>query len=385
MEFVRQVMLGEGVVGATLAKSIYAPDGRLLVNAGVVLTPSLVEALRARGYGWVVVQDGLLDDVIIDDALCEETRAMAASAVAGMFERTVPGKKGRGERIIAAVERMLDELWSQPEVVFSISAIRCHEGYLFWHSVDVATVSLLVAMASGYDRVKMRELGVGALLHDIGMVKVPVEILRAPRSLTNQEFERVKLHTTLGYRIITENKEFSYIAAHAALEHHERLDGSGYPRGLRGDKILDIGRIVGVADVFCAMTEDRPHRKRVHPHEAIRYLRASAARFDQRFVRRLALRMASYPNGTFVRLSTGDFGVVVRQDKRDGERPVVRLLADGRNRPVEPVEIALADMPEVQVSLVADTVPEELERVLELRLLGQRGVSGTPNRVDGGD
>lgn len=92
-KFVRQVMLGEGVVGATLAKSVYAPDGRLLVNAGVVLTPSLVEALRERGYGWVVVQDGLLDDVIIDNALCEETRAMAASAVAAMFERTVPGKK----------------------------------------------------------------------------------------------------------------------------------------------------------------------------------------------------------------------------------------------------------------------------------------------------
>ncbi|MBC7340598.1 MAG: hypothetical protein H5U04_12250 [Firmicutes bacterium] len=165
----RQVMLGEGVVGATLAKSVYAPDGRLLVNAGVVLTPSLVEALRERGYGWVVVQDGLLDDVIIDNALCEETRAMAASAVATMFERTVPGKKGRAERIVAAVERMLDELWSQSEVVFSISAIRCHEGYLFWHSVDVATVSLLVAMASGYDREKMRELGVGALLHDIGI------------------------------------------------------------------------------------------------------------------------------------------------------------------------------------------------------------------------
>lgn len=367
MEFVRQVILGEGVVGATLAKSIYAADGRFLVNAGVVLTPSLVEALRARGYGWVVVQDGLLDDVIIDDALCEETRAMAASAVAGMFERTVPGKKGCGERVIAAVERMLDELWSQPEVVFSISAIRCYEGYLFWHSVDVATVSLLVAMASGYDRVKMRELGVGALLHDIGMVKVPVEILRAPRWLTSQEFERVKLHTTLGFRIITENKEFSYIAAHAALEHHERLDGSGYPRGLRGDKILDIGKLVAVADVFCAMTEDRPHRKTFHPHEAIRYLRASTGRFDQRFVRRLALRMASYPNGTFMRLSTGDFGVVVRQDKRDAERPVIRILADGRNRPVEPVEIALADMSEVQVSLVADTVPEDLQRVLEIR------------------
>lgn len=200
-----------------------------------------------------------------------------------------------------------------------------------------------------------------------GMVKVPVEILRAPRSLTSEEFERVKLRTTLGYRIMTENKEFSYLAAHVALEHHERLDGSGYPRGLRGDKILDIGRIVAVADVFCAMTEDRPHRKRFHPHEAIRYLRASAGRFDQRFVRRLALGMASYPNGTFVPLSTGDFGVVVRQDKRDAERPVIRILADGRNTPVEPFEIALADMPKIQVTLVADAVPEDLQRVLEIR------------------
>lgn len=205
------------------------------------------------------------------------------------------------------------------------------------------------------------------MLHDVGKIKVPKETLDKPGSLTSDEFERVKLCTTQGYHIISRSGEFSYLAAHAALEHHERLDGSGYPRRLRGDKILEIGRIVAVADVFCAMTSDRPYRPKVLPRQAIRYLMAARGKFDQRFVRRLALRVAAFPNGTFLRLSTGELAVVVRQDRRDSERPVVRLLADARNRPVEPRELALADAPGVEVALVLDSIPEQARQALASR------------------
>lgn len=230
--------------------------------------------------------------------------------------------------------------------------------------VDVAVVSVLIGLASGYDRAGLRDLGAGALLHDVGKVKIPTEVLDKPGSLTPHEFERVKLHTTQGYQIISQSNEFSYIAAHAALEHLERLDGSGYPRRLRGDKILEIGRIVAVADVFCAMTSDRPYRRRVLPREAIRHLMTASTKFDQRFVRRLALRVAAFPNGTFLRLSTGELAVVVRQDGRDKERPVVRILADAGNRPVEQHEVPLAEVPEVKVAAVVDRVPEAVRQAL---------------------
>ncbi|MEW6399275.1 MAG: HD-GYP domain-containing protein [Bacillota bacterium] len=242
--------------------------------------------------------------------------------------------------------------------------MRSYHDYTFVHSVDVAVVSIVIGLASGYDRPRLRELGAGALLHDVGKVKIPTEILDKRESLTTQEFERVKLHTTLGYQIISQSREFSYVSAHAALEHHERLDGSGYPRRLRGDKIHEIGKIVAVADVFCAMTSDRVYRRKVPPQEGIRHMRAAASKFDQRFVRRLALRVAAFPNGTFVRLSTGEFAVVVRQDPRNSERPVVRLLADAGNRPVEQVEVALADTPELDVALVLDDMPEQVRQAL---------------------
>ncbi|MBC7338915.1 MAG: hypothetical protein H5U04_03530 [Firmicutes bacterium] len=187
---------------------------------------------------------------------------------------------------------------------------------------------MLIGLASGYDRTRLRELGAGALLHDVGKVKIPTEIL---------------------------------------LQHHERLDGSGYPRRLRGEKILEIGRIVAVADVLCAMTTDRVYRRKVLPREAVRYLKAAADKFDQRFVRRLALRVAAFPNGTFLRLSTGQLAVVVRQDPRNTERPVVRLLADAGNRPIEPVEVALAEASDLGVALVLDDIPEDVRRALSAR------------------
>jgi hypothetical protein len=130
---------------------------------------------------------------------------------------------------------------------------------------------------------------------------------------------------------------------------------------------LEIGRIVAVADVFCAMTSDRVYRRKVLPREAVGYLRAAADKFDQRFVRRLALRVAAFPNGTFLRLTTGELAVVVRQDPRNSERPVVRLLADAGNRPVEQVEVALAEAPELGVALVVDDMPEEVRRALSAR------------------
>ena len=122
-----------------------------------------------------------------------------------------------------------------------------------------------------------------------------------------------------------------------------------------------------MADVFCAMTSERVYRRKVLPREAVEYLRGAADKFDQRFVRQLSLRAAAFPNGTFVRLNSGEVAVVVRQDPRNSERPVVRLLADAGNRPVEQVEVALAEAPELDVALALDGIPEEVRRALWVR------------------
>ncbi|HHY94201.1 MAG TPA: hypothetical protein GX513_04205, partial [Firmicutes bacterium] len=119
-----------------------------------------------------------------------------------------------------------------------------------------------------------------------------------------------------------------------------------------------------------AMTSDRVYRHKVLPQEAIRHLRAAAGKFDQRFVRRLALRVAAFPNGTFLRLTTGELAVVVRQDPRSSERPVVRLLADAGNRPVEQAEVPLADVPGLEVALVLDDIPGDVHRALAARTVG---------------
>jgi hypothetical protein len=145
-------------------------------------------------------------------------------------------------------------------------------------------------------------------------------------------------------------------SAHVALQHHERLDGSGYPRGLRGEEILPFARIAAVADVYDAMTADRPFRAAVPPHEAMGVVLAAAGtKLDAWYVRRLASRLAVYPQGTIVRLSSGELAVVVRQGNRS-DLPVVRVVADPALQPVQPQEHDLGADPRGRT--VASVLPE---------------------------
>lgn len=357
----RQVMLSEGAVGLAVGRSICAADGTLLAQAGVVLTESLVEALRARGFGRVIVQDATFGDVVLEDAIGEDTRALASSAVWSAVSRVCSGGLPDVESLVAAVDRIIEDVTAKAGAVLSLFKVTSLQESVVGHCVDVAVVSISLAASCGYGGAGLREVGLGALLHDIGKARVPQEALNAPRPLTPEEFERVKLHTVLGHRVLSRCGK----AARVALEHHEMLDGRGYPRGLRGHRIGEASRLVAVADVFCAMTEDRPYRKSMPPHVVIAHLERATDKFDRRFVSLLAARWASYPEGTLLRLSTGEVGVVVRQDGRDSRRPVVRVLVDAKGRPVEQRELALADRDGVRVEEVLEDVPVTVRSMVE--------------------
>src|SRR5690606_4174996 len=154
-------------------------------------------------------------------------------------------------------------------------------------------------------RDKVKDLATCALLHDLGMVCVDPQILTKPRELTTEEMTAVREHTNYGFQLLRSEPNLSILVAHAAYQHHERMDGSGYPKGLVGDEIHLYGRIVAVADSYETMTSGRVYRKAIWSHEAIRQLKESAPeKYDPEVVEAMARSVASYPVGSVVVLNT---------------------------------------------------------------------------------
>jgi len=337
---VRKVPVDSLRPGMKVGRSIYDSCGRLLVAAGAVLSRGYIRRLKAYGVPAVYIDDGLLPDVCVEDVTSDDVRVQAMKQVRLLLEEETQGAPvGRAlirvQEMAQTVNEIIDQLLSRESVVVNLTDIRSLDDYTFGHSVNVCVLSLITGITLGYGREELFRLGMGAVLHDIGKVRVPEEILNKPGSLTGEEFEVVKQHTVYGYELLRSLPDVGHASAYVALQHHERHDGQGYPEGLRGDEIHPFARIVAVADVFDALTSDRVYRRALPVHEAWEMLAGSGDYFFEfRIVRAFLFNVAAYPVGTIVALSSGEVGVVVETARGLSRHPRVRVLFDAGGAPV---------------------------------------------------
>jgi putative nucleotidyltransferase with HDIG domain len=348
------VPVGEAL-GYQLARAVRDHRGRVLLAEGVVLTERMLHALRSRGYRSIYVINPLAPDVMVDDAIQEQTRVHAERTVREALRRTSEGSPIDTRAVTSAVDAIVNDLHGNPDVVFSLATLRSVDDHTFVHCVNVCVYCLILARGLGLDRGDLRRLGAGAILHDIGKVRYR-ELVDRHGPLTPEEFELVKRHTTDGYEMLRRQPGIDLLSAHVALQHHERLDGSGYPRGLMGDGILLFARLAAIADVYDAMTADRPYRAASPPHEAMAAIHGMAGQqLDDGMVRQFTKRMAIYPSGTIVRLADGRIAIVTGQTEAGPGWPRVRVVTDEKLQLVKPFELStgaatqvaavLADLP----------------------------------------
>jgi HD-GYP domain-containing protein (c-di-GMP phosphodiesterase class II) len=224
--------------------------------------------------------------------------------------------------LIELVKGSRDTILRLPEFVF------ISDTYLHQHSLNCAVLSLAIGDFLKLPPHRLIELGIGALLHDIGMLKLPEALYLNPRQLGPREWQMIKAHPVLSYRIL---KGFSLSDAIAltAYEHHERLDGTGYPRALAGEKIALYSRILAVADSYESMTTKRPFRVNREGHAALlELLKGRRVFYDEAVVRALIYCLSLYPLGTTVLLSNGAMGRIIRTDPRSPKTPIVQILID---------------------------------------------------------
>ncbi len=204
-------------------------------------------------------------------------------------------RSGSLQALPETVERLVHEYSRQPEVLKTIAAISMKDYTTVIHSVNVLALTLGFCFHSRFPMEETRIIGLGALLHDVGKTEIPTDILKSQRKLTTDEFNMMKLHTSIGRFIIRENKIVEDSVGLSALEHHERLDGTGYPRGI--SDISFVGQLLSIIDCYEALTnEDRPYRRALRPIETLRLLKAETdtgkfnARIFQRFCYSLVTR-----------------------------------------------------------------------------------------------
>jgi HD-GYP domain-containing protein (c-di-GMP phosphodiesterase class II) len=221
------------------------------------------------------------------------------------------GKSIEGDRVKRAVNSMVDSVLRNHDALASLTRMKSYDEYIFVHSLDVCILSLSMARHLSLPREEMVEIGIGALLHDVGKMRIDPQILKKPATLSETEWVEVRKHPIYSLEIMEDSKGISEQAKQLALQHHERYNGNGYPFGLKGEAISLCGQIAGIVDFYDAVTTDRPFQKAVQPHEAIRKLYERGIEdFNRLLVERFIQCIGIYPFGTFVLLDTEEMGIV---------------------------------------------------------------------------
>ncbi len=278
-------------------------------------------------------------------------------AQAGLVRRTKENKPVSVSNIFAISEKVV----SRPErieALFNEAMFRPHEGdELVLHSVNVFIYSLKLAQGLSYPQDKMMDLGASALLMDLGMFLVPQVYLAAKQGdLTPKEIDMIMMHPSLGYDLLSKAGEEYKWLAEVVYQTHEREDGSGYPKKLKGQEIHEYAKILSVTDTFVAMTHNRPYRPALLGFKAIQeILHAFKGKFDPRILRLLLTQLTVFPLKSYVRLNNGTIGMVVKTNEVMPLNPTIKVLFDGQGRPVNEEKIMdLSQSPFLHVSEVVE-------------------------------
>ncbi len=349
--------------GVTRQEALEFAEAITMIPEDLTLRGGMAGELKNRGVVNIQTRSGVLpvesreakDPAdIYEEALVLVEEAM--KAVQSGLAIPIP-------EIRSVVADSLRSLITDDSALLALAGIRSYDRYLSEHSVNVCILSMVLGKDLGLDPASTLELGLSALLHDVGKVFVPSDIVRKPGKLSEEEWEQIRRHPAEGARALAGLPDLPALASTIALEHHSRCDGSGYPSLPVAQRPHLLSRLVAVVDAYDALTTDRPYRERWTPQQAIAWmLYEAAAQYDRQLMARFASRARLYPIGSLVRLKKGDYAVVIGGSHKHPRRPTLRVVTNTRPLGTEPETIDLST--NTDPALEIDTMAQPVEVLL---------------------
>jgi len=279
--------------------------------------------------GRIKAEDERTDGIRGDMAAIRQLYANAVAVAEMTWESAATEGQPDLPAALQAVEGLADAVTENRTALVALTAMRNYDNYTFTHMVNVSILTMGQARALGIDGRLLRELGLSALMHDIGKVRTPKEILNKPDKLTDEEFVIMRRHVVDGAEILRRTPEMPILAPVVAFEHHLRIDGSGYPFGITRGNLNVATMICGIADVYDAMRSQRAYQQAFPTDRILAVLKKNdGAQFDANLVRRFVQLLGIYPPGNLVKLSSGEIAVVTQVHAPDPHRPRVRVIID---------------------------------------------------------
>lgn len=335
--------------GMKIDQSVVDRLGRNLVARGAILDEYIIDSLIKLGVMNVYIQDGEVDEdedkIVIsavaqkkidklytDDrskvALSNSVRERISHGIQSIYNNTDTANLANTTASIT--NDLLEAIDSNNAIAIDIGELKMSDEYTFKHSVDVATISMILAKQQGMSKKEIYEIGVAGLLHDIGKTKVPLEILNKPGRLDYNEFEIMKQHSVFGYRMIKDKPDFSEHVALGVLQHHEKINGTGYPMGVNENQISPYAKILSVADIYDALITERPYKQAFSQRDAVEMIMSMTGELDINAMKSFLESMILYPVGSIVELSNGRKAKVVKNMPHYILRPTVVDIESGK-------------------------------------------------------
>lgn len=318
--------------GMKFARDIVNGEGQVLFSKGDTITSLTKSTLNEVDIPGVYIESDFTHDVVLEDCMRLIDRTQSLSFVRHAISSPEVNDKFEHE-LQQLMHSILTHLSKSGLLLNSLYSLRDYDGYTYEHSLRVTILSILLGNYLKLSEQDLWELGVAAMLHDLGKLAIPIETLNSTEKLSMRQFGYIRKHPIIGFNKVQQLKCYNDRIGLAILQHHEHADGSGYPYGLTKDEISLYAHIICCADVYDALTSKRSYRNAWFPSQALDYMNTGMrSQFDPVVLDALNKTIIPYPEGSVVLLSTNELAVVIKSNK---DRPTVRTISNGESEVID--------------------------------------------------
>jgi len=340
---------------------VYDNFGNILLEANTKLNKACLELLINDEVAEIFLNDWRVTDVVVEPLISPELEGKATQTLLRLIIEN-QGKTSitasNVEQVLTTMNAVTQELALDSKGEAAVAGIVSQENYMYIQSAKVAALSLLMGKRLGYNTFDLTNLGMAALLKDVGYIAIPQEILQRPDLLAEKELLKIRQHPTFGYELLNQHDATGGEVANAVLQHHERWNGTGYPHGLKGTDISRFAQIIAIADTYTALLSKRPGRKIHTSCEAIEYIMAyGGVQFNPELAESFVRQVPCYPPGLTVKLNTKEIGIVSDPNLGFIGRPITRIIYDedqGKAKRPYDIDLSKADYQHKLITEVLD-------------------------------